>query len=88
MLREEFCTKLEQVFGIIETQPEAVVDDTALDRLLVALETLCRKELKDSDRFRNILVKFFRGFATWSHPVTASFGLRYLLIHVVCGILN
>ena len=76
MTDEKFFAKLHHVFVLINEQPDGIVDDTALDRLLVSLENISKHQKNSRLSLVAIVVKFLDTVNSWQHPITASFGLR------------
>ena len=70
-----FVRELPTVFNILKNNPEAIVDDTAIERLLSWLEEICRNN--KSKEFIDVCLVFLRSDELWAHKVTAAFGLRY-----------
>ena len=70
-----FVRELPTVFNILMNNPEAIVDDTAIERLLSWLEEICRNN--KSKEFIDVCLVFLRSEELWNHKITAAFGLRY-----------
>ena len=70
-----FVQELPTVFNILKNNPEAIVDDTAIERLLSWLEEICRNN--KSKEFIDVCLVFLRSDELWGHKVTSAFGLRY-----------
>ena len=70
-----FVRELPTVFNILKNNPEAIVDDTAIERLLSWLEEICRNN--KSKEFIDVCLVFLQSEELWNHKVTAAFGLRY-----------
>ena len=70
-----FVRELPTVFNILKNNPEAIVDDTAIERLLSWLEEICRNN--KSKEFIDVCLVFLRSEELWNHKITAAFGLRY-----------
>lgn len=83
-MNEVFFTKLHQVFVLITEQPDGIVDDTALDRLLVSLENISKHQLDEQIPLIEIVLTFMNNVESWKHTITASFGLRCVDFIKIC----
>ena len=75
-----FIQELLAVFNILKNNPEAIVDDTVIERLLSWLEEICQN--KKSKEFIDVCPVFLQSEELWNHNVTAAFGLRYKSIPI------
>ena len=84
-MRERFYTNLSSVFGILLHQPESIVDDTAVERLLLILQKQTRTYEED---LITACIAFWEDKELWDHDASLSFALRYVTSVFLTKFLN
>jgi len=73
-MKERFYSNLSSVFEILLHQPHSIVDDTAIERLLLMLQ---KQTLTYDDHLIVACIAFWENKELWAHDASLSFALRY-----------
>eukprot|EP00111_Clytia_hemisphaerica_P019507 TCONS_00057518-protein len=74
MMEERFYSNLASIFRVLLHQPSSIVDDTAVERLLLMLQKYSQSH--NDDVFIRSCIAFWENDALWENGVSASFALR------------
>ena len=73
-MEQRFYGNLSSIFRVLLHEPSSIVDDTAVERLLLMLQNYSQS--RHDDDFIRICIAFWENDVLWDNGVSTSFALR------------